>query len=419
MTHRLSTLELLGQLVNSRVVVVDVRSPAAFNGWTLPGDVRGGHIPGALNVPLAWTGVVKDREIRALLVAKGITPDKTVIVYGSSHHPAGVMATRLQRLGYEEVLIYGDGPTTWTADARVPLEGLVHYQQLVHPTWLYGLLDGQHSGTCAGQRRVIFEVGWHQPIAYRRGHIPGAVYLPLSAHERRPWWNCVDDASLAERLLVNGVTHDTLVVVYGRNTTAAARAAVLLMYAGVEDVRLLDGGFLAWLRAGYPIETTVNWPLPVRDFGRSVPVHPEYLLDTAATRGVRTRPDTVLACIRSWAEHIGITSGYAYIPRPGRIAGALWGHAGSKPRRMDHYRNVDDTMRSADEIARNWRSWGITPGKRVVFYCGTGWRASEAFFYAYLMGWPRLAVYDGGWYEWSQDATNPTAQGVPCCCNSG
>lgn len=76
-------------------------------------------------------------------------------------------------------------------------------------------------------------------------------------------------------------------------------------------------------------------------------------------------------------------------------------------------------MLSADEITRNWRAWGITPDKRVVFYCGTGWRASEAFFYAYLMGWPRLAVYDGGWYEWSQDASNPTAQGVPYCRDSG
>ena len=28
-----------------------------------------------------------------------------------------------------------------------------------------------------------------------------------------------------------------------------------------------------------------------------------------------------------------------------------------------------------------------------------GWRASETWFYAYLMGWPRIAVYDGGWFE--------------------
>ena len=35
-------------------------------------------------------------------------------------------------------------------------------------------------------------------------------------------------------------------------------------------------------------------------------------------------------------------------------------------------------------------------------------------FYAYLMGWQRIAVYDGGWLEWSQDPTsNPIEVGVP------
>ena len=56
---------------------------------------------------------------------------------------------------------------------------------------------------------------------------------------------------------------------------------------------------------------------------------------------------------------------------------------------------------------------GITPDKRVAFYCGTGWRASETWFYAYLMGWQQAAVYDGGWFEWSQDpANNPIETGA-------
>jgi thiosulfate/3-mercaptopyruvate sulfurtransferase len=50
----------------------------------------------------------------------------------------------------------------------------------------------------------------------------------------------------------------------------------------------------------------------------------------------------------------------------------------------------------------------------VAFYCGTGWRASETWFYAFLQDWPRIAVYDGGWFEWSQDpVNNPIEVGVP------
>jgi thiosulfate/3-mercaptopyruvate sulfurtransferase len=44
---------------------------------------------------------------------------------------------------------------------------------------------------------------------------------------------------------------------------------------------------------------------------------------------------------------------------------------------------------------------------QIAFYCGTGWRASLAFFYAWLMGWQRISVYDGGWLEWSSDPANP------------
>jgi thiosulfate/3-mercaptopyruvate sulfurtransferase len=81
---------------------------------------------------------------------------------------------------------------------------------------------------------------------------------------------------------------------------------------------------------------------------------------------------------------------------------------------MQHYRNVDNTMRAYPEIASNWQEAGITADKRVAFYCGTGWRASETWFYAYLMGWQQPAVYDGGWFEWSQDpVNNPIERGEP------
>jgi thiosulfate/3-mercaptopyruvate sulfurtransferase len=80
---------------------------------------------------------------------------------------------------------------------------------------------------------------------------------------------------------------------------------------------------------------------------------------------------------------------------------------------MQHYRNVDNTMREYHEIEANWKEAGITAEKRIAFYCGTGWRASETLFYAYLLGWPHVAVYDGGWFEWSQDPANPIETGIP------
>jgi 3-mercaptopyruvate sulfurtransferase SseA len=126
-----------------------------------------------------------------------------------------------------------------------------------------------------------------------------------------------------------------------------------------------------------------------------------------------TDPHGALVSIRSWHEFTGDTSGYHYIGPRGRIPGAVWGNGGSDAYHMQHYRNVDNTMREYHEIAANWQAAGITPDKRVAFYCGTGWRASETFFYAYLQGWPKVAVYDGGWFEWSADPANPIEVGNP------
>ncbi|TAE33766.1 MAG: hypothetical protein EAZ92_00355, partial [Candidatus Kapaibacterium sp.] len=54
------------------------------------------------------------------------------------------------------------------------------------------------------------------------------------------------------------------------------------------------------------------------------------------------------------------------------------------------------------------RAEGIHPDLHLAFYCGTGWRASLAFFFAWLMGWERIAVFDGGWLEWSQGGSQGT-----------
>lgn len=287
------------------------------------------------------------------------------------------------------------------------------HNKLVRPFWVHRMLQGQKEKISSGRPLAIFEVDSEGPAAYRSAHIPGAVYLDTNTLESLPLWNRVPDRELETALLAHGVRHDTPVLLYGRDTRAAARAAVLMMYAGVEDVRLLDGGFQAWLAAGYEVEVGERLPVAAQSFGRRVPAHPEYIIDIEEARAILADKDAVLVSIRSWAEHTGQISGYEHTQARGRIAGSVWGYAGSTPDEMDHFRQEDNTMRSPGEIEANWRAWGITPDKRIAFYCGTGWRASEAFFYAYVMGWERISVYDGGWREWSMDPANPVETGEP------
>jgi thiosulfate/3-mercaptopyruvate sulfurtransferase len=74
---------------------------------------------------------------------------------------------------------------------------------------------------------------------------------------------------------------------------------------------------------------------------------------------------------------------------------------------MSEFHDEHGKMKSVAEISRMWSAKGIQPDKQTIFYCGTGWRASLAFFYAWLMNWERISVYDGGWFEWSRDPRNP------------
>ena len=112
-----------------------------------------------------------------------------------------------------------------------------------------------------------------------------------------------------------GITHDTTVILYGRDTEgdanekwpgrragqiAATRAAMILRYAGVDDVRLLDGGYDAWVAGGNPLETVLREPTPVAVVRRPDPAAPggdrRHRRGQAdprrpGRRGTRQRPD--------------------------------------------------------------------------------------------------------------------------------
>ncbi|MBM7616041.1 rhodanese-like domain-containing protein [Alkaliphilus hydrothermalis] len=407
----ITTEELAEKINDTKVVVVDIRPESAYIGWQLENEARGGHIKGAVDFPMAWASLVKEEELKGLLEKKGITPEKTVVVYDTKGEESEKMARLLVDMGYENVLNYQDGLAAWAADKSLPMDKLARFEKLVHPEWIDQLIQGKKPSTYEGNEYKIFEVAWGEPTDYTKGHIPGAYYLDTNLLEEEPIWNRVSDEAIEAMLLANGITHDTTVILYGQDTTPAARAASVMLYAGVKDVRILNGGYAAWVNAGFEEETGINVPEAVKSFGLEIPSNQKYIIDLEEAKDVLLDPKAELVSIRSWGEHIGETSGYSYITPKGRIKGDVWGHGGSDAYNMGDFRNVNNTMRNYHEINGFWRDYGITPDKGAYFYCGTGWRASEAFFAAYLMGWENIGVYDGGWYEWSMDEANPIVIG--------
>ena len=396
----------LDRLQQQNGIAIDTRMSAFYNGW--PQSVNGpqGHEPMALNLSASWLSAMSDEQLAAWAQQHRLKKETALALYGSDKDNQAV-AERLEKIGYRSVSRLSDA-----LQKPDRLQKLPHFEQLVYPQWLHDLQKGKDvAAKPAGEWKVL-EAGWGAPKLYLLSHIPGAGYIDTNEVESEPLWNKVSDQQLKAMLAKHGIRHDTTVILYGRDVYAAARVAQIMLYAGVKDVRLLDGGWKTWSDADLPVERgTAPKVKPEPNFGIAIPAQPQLMVDTEQARALLHRKDASLVSIRSWPEFIGTTSGYSYIKPKGDIAGARWGHAGSDSTHMEDFHNPDGTMRSADDIAAMWKSWNILPEQHVAFYCGTGWRASETFMYARAMGWQNVAVYDGGWYEWSADPKNPVVTG--------
>ena len=418
--QEISTFELLNLLEEDDVKVVDARSADAYNGWRLQNEARGGHIRGARSLPAKWCSYIDWIE---MVWNKHISPTDHIVVYGYGKSDTLTVADRLNKAGYANVEVYFRFVDEWTNDERLPMDNLKRYEQLVPASWVKELMERTNSAGYA-----IVHAHYRNRDAYLGGHIPGAIDMDTLALESPDTWNRRSAEELKQALEEHGITADTTVVVYGKymdpdnndpfpgsaaGDIGAIRCALIMMYAGVKDVRVLNGGYQSWLDAGYEVATDDAPKVHAADFGGQIPAHPELVVDMAEAKEMLASANAELVCVRSWPEYIGEVSGYNYIEKRGRIPGAIFADCGSDAYHMENYRNFDHTTREYHEIAKSWIGRGISPDKHLAFYCGTGWRGSEAWFNAWLMGWPKVSVYDGGWYEWSSDPQNPIEVGVP------
>jgi thiosulfate/3-mercaptopyruvate sulfurtransferase len=116
-------------------VLVDVRSPAEFTGEiTAPPEYpnehaqRGGHIPGAVNIP--WSQAVREdgtfknpEDLRKLYEGKGVTADKDVVTYCRIGERSSFTWFVLKYLlGYPNVRNYDGSWTEWGNMVRNPIE---------------------------------------------------------------------------------------------------------------------------------------------------------------------------------------------------------------------------------------------------------------------------------------------------------
>lgn len=302
--------------------------------------------------------------------------------------------------------------------AKMQETGAINVDQktiFVSPQWVKDVIDGKKEES---KEYIIVEAAYGEEKDSKylsEGHIPGSFHVNTSSVEGEPVWNILPPDQVEKNMLDLGITKDKTVIVYSEEPSGAGRVAFAYLWAGVENIKIIDGGKQAWIKSGLPIEKEANVPTAEKDFGTKVPAHPEYIISMdEVKKQLKENPEQFeLVSVRSRDEFLGKTSGYTYIDKAGEPKGAVWGKGGSDAYHDEDYLNGDGTYIKIDRLKEMYNELGVSMDMLMAFYCGTGWRASLPFLIMYQNGYTNMQVYDGGWMEWVTDPANEVQIGDP------
>jgi len=237
---------------------------------------------------------------------------------------------------------------------------------------------------------VVLHAHWTNG-SYKRGHIPGARFLWLTALAKDTPERSTElpSAQEAQAVLKDlGISDNSRVIVYfeGQNMTMATRMVLTLSYLGLGDrVSLLDGGFDAWKGEG----RTVSKEIPKLKPGTFVPkLHPEVVTDTEWMQAHLADPNVTIIDARARR----FFDGAAGTP-PGHLP-----HAVSVP--FSSVADSTNRMITPDSLRAVFEKAGVKPGSHLVTYCHVGQQATLVYLAARLIGYD-VSVYDGSFQDWS------------------
>lgn len=222
------------------------------------------------------------------------------------------------------------------------------------------------------------------PTAYEQylaGHIPGAAFfehLEFSDADSSYEYMLAPDEELAEQIGKIGIANDSEVILYSPSILACAtRAWWILRYAGLENVRVLNGGLAAWKKAGGVLEQEERNYAAAQFAAHFKPEMFASLEEVQAAMDM----DGILtenALTQDWHDQ-------EHIP-------------GSSCLPLTDLTIEWDTFLPEDQLHARLNKAGMQ--KRVITYCGGGIAATVNAM-AYLMaGNENVAVYDGSLFEW-------------------
>lgn len=228
---------------------------------------------------------------------------------------------------------------------------------------------------------------------YKEAHIPGSVYFDIDeiADTESPLPHMLPSAEkFSSRVRKLGLGDGHRIVIYDRgNFVASARVWWMFRVMGHEDVRVLDGGWNAWLDINGPVEDLP--PLTTeRHFTARVQNH--LLKNYSQIVDAIDRDDTLILDARASGRFEGTT------PEPREDLPS--GH-------MPSSINIPSTslvtenglMKSTDELATIFK--GVEDDATLITSCGSGVTAAILLLALQRLGRDDAALYDGSWTEYA------------------
>jgi thiosulfate/3-mercaptopyruvate sulfurtransferase len=262
-----------------------------------------------------------------------------------------------------------------------------------------GLITAKELAKLTKEGDVVI-ISARPPADYSSKHVKGSVNIDHKTLYKAEGVSSMlkDPAEIAAILGEKGISENSKIVIYdGGSCKAAGRLYWILKYVGAKDVNILDGHIKSWMKARKPVTakateiTAVTFTPTVDEAIYASMDYVKSILDNA---------DVLLIDVRSMEEFEGKNED-ENLTRKGHIPGAIQFE-------FNLIFNEDGVMKSKEEIGALLTAAGITAEKEIVLYCATSVRAGIVFAALKdIMEFPNVKLFDGAFYEWDSDATNP------------
>jgi len=272
-----------------------------------------------------------------------------------------------------------------------------HATDLVNVDWLK-----QHQNA---KNQVIIDLRKAQD--YSLGHIPNSINLPYEKLVRTKGvvdgyvTTPIEFKTVMEQF---GIKNSQQVVLYSDwSFLESMRAYWVFDFFGHKNIKVLDGGFQAWEDRDFAL-TQNKFTLPPSQY--VVQIRPEILSTKFKTFMATKSKKHIIIDARDMEQYLGKKS---LTKRKGHIPEAVnlpWFDLVQGRGEGDEYEHLSSSNTLLDMEKLEASFAGVPKDKKIILYCNGGQESSVLYFALKELG-RDSAVYDGSWFEWSEDAKMP------------